>query len=342
MMEAVKPCQKCGQQNAAQARFCSQCGGKLLESAYAPTLLVPQEAPVSPPSGNLPQTRVVDAYAPYDSPPVNMQPAATRRIPAWVWLVVGAMGCLGVVVIAGFVVLLSGIGVFMSSPTSTPYIVYAASTATSIPVQPAPATAAPVSAASSLTGQQQLTDERLFDDFSSDALGWAQDDNPVGASSLQDGGYVLSVKVANKGIFTRVPLKMNPNHIQFKAKVLSGGNGGLYGVRCLRTSEENYYEVWLDPSIQSYKLLQFEAGASPAVWIDWKETSAFNQDGREDDVIIECLPGMISLWLNGSPVFDQTVQAENGVMYLVVKTYIEMTQPFVVRFDDVEAWKQMQ
>ncbi len=344
-MASSNYCSECGNPVSPQARFCPTCGAIIqpVPAAGPPVQPVPATQFIPPPPENQAPYPAMQPYV----PPRAETPA---RIPTWVWGAAAGAGCvfvLAVGVVAAVLLLGLGRTAVVTAPTAVPTLA-AAATSTPLSIINAAPTAVPTQAplpqptlALALTGRQENSPYHIIDDFSSKALGWVEDQNDVGRAAYQDGAYVMAVTAPDNGVFVRVPVKMDPNHIEFKARVINGPGGGLYAVRCLAQDENAYYEVWLDPNQTSYRLLQF-SGGSPAVVIDWSQAQGFASPGEMDTVMVECLPGMISLWLNNNSLFDQVIAAQNGKMYLVVKTYREMTPPFEVQFDDVDAWKQMQ
>lgn len=347
-MSTVNYCSKCGKQVTPNARFCSSCGAAI-QTAQTPVQGVPptQVTPFAPeehyppPQGIAPtQVAPPSAECPAYPPSVSTPPA---RVSGWVWGLGAGIGCMLLLVVAGVLVFFLWRGndnpISLLPATATPThkpTTTRSPTSTALIIQ---ATSAPQVIA--LTGRQEQSPERIFDDFSSKALGWIEDQTKVGWAAYQDDGYVIEVNVANKGIYSAVPLATLPNHIEFKARESSGQGGGFYAVRCLAQNQDHFYEVWIDPSQQSYRLMQF-AGAASTTLVDWSRSSSFAPAGETDAVIVDCTPGMISLTINSQNLFEQMVQAQNGKMYLVVKTYTEMSAPVQIWFDDVEAWKQMQ
>jgi hypothetical protein len=339
-------CANCGTQISPTARFCPSCG--------APVESAPAKIPLVPPTQVIPQSETPAAYATepvpaafateppsYPYPPTG---EPTKKRPAWLWGV-GAGGCLLILLMGICLVMLIFRDTDGSKPKATETVVSAVEeTIQAISAVDTPVAApvdTPVALPLALTGNQEQTAERLFDDFSSKALGWSEGPLAEGWVGYQDGGFAIRVTQPDRGIISPVPLDSLPNHIDFTALVTSEKNAGIFGVRCLAQNKNDFFEVWLDSDTQSYRLMQFSDG-NPTPLIEWKETDAMAFGSDPNSIVIECLPGMISLMVNNQSLFEQSVQAKNGKMYLMVKTYSDTTQPMEVLFDDVEAWKQMQ
>ena len=330
-------CPNCGTQVSATARFCPSCGAAIgYASANIPlvpptqVLRQPEEPAPPAPAAYMPEPA---GYAyPTSEPP--------KKRPVWVYGVGAGGGCLLILLIG----LCLGMLVFRdkdgdkSEATETTLPAVEETVQAVIAVDTPAAPAAPSNA---LSGKQEKTDERLFDDFSSKALGWTEGPMAEGWTGYQDGGFVIRVTAKDRGIISPVPLASLPNHISFSARVTSGEEGGIYGIRCLAKDKQNFFEVWIDKDTNSYRLMQF-SGDNATALVDWTETMDLSFGDDPDTVVIECLPGMISLELNDSLQFEQPIEGVNGLMYLMVKTYEEMSTPVEVLFDDVEAWKQMQ
>ncbi len=335
-------CANCGTQLSATARFCPSCGAPVEDNAsnipfVPPTQVIPQ---LDTPAPGAPAAFSSEPYA-YPYPAAGEPP---KKRPLWLWGV-GAGGCLLILLMGICLVMLIFRDTTGSKPKATEKVVSAveetiqAISAVDTPVSSPVDT--PAAQELALTGNQEQTPERLFDDFSSKALRWSEGTLAEGWSGYQDGGFALRVTVANRGIIAPVPLANYPNHIGFTARATSDDKNFVYGVRCLTQTKNDFFEVWLDSETQSYRLVQY-SGGNPTPLIDWKATDAFSFGSDPNSVVIDCLPGMVSLMLNNQSLFEQQVQAQNGKMYLMAKTYTDTTQPVEVLFDDVEAWKQMQ
>jgi len=129
-------------------------------------------------------------------------------------------------------------------------------TATSAPVPPptqppsdqeempatptAPAPPAPTAVPSpALTGQQRLDDNSLFDDFSSDALGWSQRNNETAETGYENEQYFIRVKQPTNWVMSKVPGDFPHTVIEFDAAVADGSVAGMYGVICHFENDDN-------------------------------------------------------------------------------------------------------
>lgn len=264
------------------------------------------------------------------------RPASDAGRPGWLLWALGGGFLLMLLAALGLGALLLGgraggvLGMLAPSPTPTP-------APTNTPFR------SPAAASPGLTGKQALTPSHLFDDFSSNALGWWTGTNTAGWARLEQGGYTIGVTAADNGVYAKVPLDNPPNHIEFTAQLTAGQESGFYVVRCLAQSEVNYYEVWIDPASQSYRMIQMDNSKRQPLTA-WTPATSFAPGGAQiaNRVAIDCQPGLISLYLNGSLAGEQQIKALNGKMYLLVLTYADMKESVEVRFDDVEAWEQNQ
>ncbi len=108
--------------------------------------------------------------------------------------------------------------------------------------QPAQAAVFPV-----LTGDQRLEAGALFDDFSSEALGWSVRESESAATGYEDGKYAMLVKQPGFWVLSKVPGDFPHTVIEFDAAVALGSAGGMYGVICHYRDPDNYDMVGVDP-----------------------------------------------------------------------------------------------
>jgi hypothetical protein len=136
----------------------------------------------------------------------------------WLPVLLG-VGCVGVVCIG--VIVAGGGAAILLSQKATPSVEA---------VSPAPG----------LTGDQRLDDFSLFDDFSSEALGWPVYDDGITLLGYEDGAYGFQITGPEYYDWAYFPVDFIPYEIEFDVKTTSGAQDGTAGVFYHFQDEDNY------------------------------------------------------------------------------------------------------
>ncbi len=349
-------CSECGAPLTPQARFCPKCGHTVGASSPLPAAPSYGPAPIpptqkmddipdyAPPTSFTPQ----EAYPPLDdysaAPP---RPNRGRSWVIWVALVV-ILCCLVTVGLLVAAYLFAGdynivISMFatptftLKPPTPTPpHTPTLRPTATiAVPTQP-PAVLAPTQPPSGgspgLTSQQQLSDVSFFDDFSSAALDWPQNDIPEAVYGYAGGAYSMRIKVPDYTRLVRPPLRAL-THLEFEAQVAQGVDNGLFGVACYFEDVDNRYEVDFDPSDQSLWFGRYQNGN----WSELSDTYDFSNIAQPRKFGVDCTLGLMSAYVNDVLVAEVQVNvtASSREMWIFTATWSDADEGnFEVIYDN--------
>ena len=180
--------------------------------------------------------------------------------------------------------------------------------------------------APALTGKQRLEENALFDDFSSDALGWSVRDNDAATTGYEDGAYAILVKQATYWVMSKAPGDFPHTVIEFDAAVASGSAGGMYGVICHYRNSENYDFLAIDPEVGSmavgrllngeFHFLSGEAGGTteqPAASLARSVTASNHVRARcDDDRLVLTVNGQTE----GAWPLDPTAEAGKAALFV--------------------------
>jgi hypothetical protein len=222
-----------------------------------------------------------------------------------------------------------------------------------IAVQPSLPTPQPTSAGSSLTGKQELTEYRLYDDFSSNALGWPVFDDGKTIIKYEDGQYGIQIKEKDYTDWAFVPVNFTPFEIWFDIKSIAGPQNGTAGVFCQYQDENNYYYVEFDLGQASYVIGQYANGENIALTPQnaqgqyWQDTSKLDTSpGAVNRIGIGCYQNFIVLFINDEWMMEATVQKpadKLGEAAFFVYAYpFAGADGYKVYFDNVEVYKPVQ
>ena len=152
----------------------------------------------------------------------------TNRNFPW-WSILLGIGCVGLLCVG--IMGVGGIAYFSIQKPSTQLPPEVVSTVplpatqgpvpTDIPVLPEPTLSVnpePTSSGSSLTGGQQLEGSRLYDDFSSEGLGWPVYDDGRTILKYEDGQYSFQVAEPDFYDWAYMPVDFTPFEIWFDIK----------------------------------------------------------------------------------------------------------------------------
>jgi hypothetical protein len=201
--------------------------------------------------------------------------------------------------------------------------------------------------AQSSTGKQRLDDHSLFDDFSSDSLGWPRFDDGKTILAYEDGAYSIQITEPDYWDWVYLPGTFNPEVIQFDVRGPTGVQEGSFGVLCQFEDEDNHYYVEFDLGYKSYLIAQYFQGeylqlSDPGPDDSaWQGTDAFGSPSGVNSIEIRCSLDTIVLSINGELVDEvQVHQAldRSGAAGLFVYAFSDAgPEGYKVWFDNVEA-----
>jgi hypothetical protein len=204
-----------------------------------------------------------------------------------------------------------------------------------------------------LTGKQELSEYRLYDDFSSDALGWPVADDGKISLQYEDEQYSFEVVEPDYYVWAHVPVDFSPIDIWFDVKMTAGPPNGTYGVFCQFQDENNYFYIEFDLAERSYRVGQFVNSQNIVLTPEnargdhWQETSALKSAPSDVNRIgISCYRNFITLHINDEWITD--VNPPNPVDSLGEMAFFVYANPsaggegYKVYFDNVEVYKPVQ
>jgi hypothetical protein len=331
-------CTNCGATLNPDARFCDNCG----------------------------QAVGADTPTPARSQTLVYTPQPKRRFPWWI-LILG-VGCLGFACLAAMVV--GGLAYF-----SDLNIVLPALPAPTDPAAPAPAPTLPVQpvqptnlptptlipspAATStdsgpaLTGDQRADDHSLYDDFSSDALGWPIFNDGKTIIQYENDAYSFQVTEPDFYDWAYIPVDFIPYEIWFDVQGLPGQQDGTFGVFCHFQDADNYYYAEFDLQDNSYILAQILNGEDIPLTQQnsagqfWQDTSALKSSPTSVNRIgITCYLDSVTLFINDQWVNEVSVSQPfdkpGEAAFFVYAFNFAGENGYKVYFDNVEVWEPVQ
>jgi hypothetical protein len=281
-----------------------------------------------------------------------------RRFP-WLAVILG-LGCAGVLCV-GVLVAGGGAAFFLTQRSASPSVPEPVFTVPVVtpetlpnPTQTVPSPPpAPTDSILTLTGDQRLDDHSLFDDFSSEALGWPVYADGVTIMKYENQAY--SIQIAEPAVYdwAYFPVNFIPYEIWFDVQGLPGQQDGTFGVFCHFQDPENYYYVEFDLETNSYVIGQYvedkyvpltEQNAQGQYW---QEASALKSPPTSVNRIgVSCYLNSITLFINDEWVnevsvkqpFDQIGEAA----FFVYAFDFAGPEGYKVFFDNVEIWQPVQ
>ena len=220
--------------------------------------------------------------------------------------------------------------------------------------EPTPsATAGAPASGPNLTGGQEAGEYRIFDDFSSDALGWPVFDDGKTIMKYEDGQYSIQIKEPDYVDWAYMPVDFSPFEFWFNMKSDAGPQNGTVGVFCQYQDEDNYYYVEFDLGEASYVIGQFVNGENIALTPKnaqgqyWQSSSVLNSaPGAVNRIGISCYQDFITLFINDEWMMEAAVQtpAETlGEAAFFVYTFpFADAEGYKVYFDNVDVYKPVQ
>ncbi len=322
-------CTNCGATLQPDARFCDNCGQAV--GAGTPTPARPQTS----------------AYT----------PRPQRRFPWWI-LILG-LGCLGMICVA--VIGVGGYAYFQNRTSGepaapVPVIIEVSVTPQILPTATlaAPSLApAPTDSGSTMTGEQRLDDHSLYDDFSSDALGWPVFDDGKTIIQYENEAYSFQIAETDYVDWAYFPVDFVPYEIWFDVQGLPGEQDGTFGVFCQFQDTDNYYYAEFNLQDNSYILAQIVNGEDipltkqNSVGQFWYKTDAFKSSPEAINRIgVSCYLDSILLSINDQMVDQVNVQQPSDqpgeAAFFVYAFDFAGSEGYKVYFDNVEVWQPVQ
>ena len=281
-----------------------------------------------------------------------------RNFPWWVVLAVGCVCVLCVGVLG-----VGGVAYFYQMTTEPPTPEYVSPTSAVYTVPPAvtpdipeatqPVATEPPVSGTSLTGQQELSEYRLYDDFSSEALGWPVFDDGKTIIQYEDGQYGFQIKEPDYVDWAYVPVNFTPLEIRFDVKSITSQQNGTFGLFCQYQDENNYFYVEFDLGTATYVIGQYAKGENIALTPQnaqgqyWQEVSTLNTSpGAVNRIGISCYRNFITLYINDEWITDvnppQPVDNPGSMAFFVYAFPFADAEGYKVYFDNVEVYQPVQ
>ncbi|MBN1453662.1 MAG: hypothetical protein JW963_21785 [Anaerolineales bacterium] len=282
-----------------------------------------------------------------------------KRFP-WLAVILG-VGCVGVLCI-GVLVVGGGAAYFLIQETAIPSVPEPVVT---VPVEILEPTGIPApvieptldestNSGPTLTGDQRLDEHSLYDDFSSDALGWPLFDDGKTILKYENQAYSFQIAEPDYEDWAYFPVDFIPYEIWFDVQGLPGQQDGTFGVFCQYQNEDNFYYVEFDLEINSYVIGQIlndehipltPQNANGQYWQDASGTlksppTSVNRIG------VTCYLDSITLFINDQWVDEVSVgqpfDEPGEAAFFVYAFDFAGENGYKVFFDNVEAWQPVQ
>jgi hypothetical protein len=221
------------------------------------------------------------------------------------------------------------------------------------PPNAAPTMVEPTTAGPGLTGSQVLEEYYLFDDFSSDALGWPIYDDGKTVLKYENQAYSFQILEPDYYDWVYIPVDFSPPEIWFDVQGPSGSQDGTFGVFCRFQDEENYYYVEFDLADNTYVIGQILNGEFvPLTEEDesgqyWRSASPLHASPTAINRIgVGCYKDIITLFVNDEWVDEVSVSKPfsplGDVAFFVYAYDFADENGYKVIFDNVEVWAPVQ
>jgi len=281
-----------------------------------------------------------------------------KRFP---WLaVILAGGCLGILCV-GILVIGGGAAFFLTGRSTSPSIpepvvtvVIVTPTSLPEPTFPAPTpVSVPTDSGPALTGEQNLTEYSLYDDFSSDALQWPVYDDGKTIMKYENETYSIQIAEPEFIDWAYIPADFIPYEIWFDVQGLPGQQDGTFGVFCQYQDVDNHYYVEFDLEDNSYIIAQYLDGEDipltkqNTVGQFWYETDAFQSAPENINHIgVSCYLDSITLFINDQLVDQVNVsqpfeQPGEAALFVYAFSFAE-ENGYKVFFDNLEVYQPVQ
>lgn len=206
---------------------------------------------------------------------------------------------------------------------------------------------------SSLTGKQERSENRIFDDFSSNSMDWYQSDRDDYSILIENGVYNIHVKSEDTMAWTEFPVDFIPFEFGFDVRGPAGEQDGAFGVECNYLDDDNLYYVEFDLATNEYTMAAKKEGVITPLtkknskgqyW--WKASALKSPATSVNHISVSCYLDSITLFVNDKLVDQVEIKdplPEPGVSTFYVYTYRAVEgDGYKVTFDNLEAYQPRQ
>jgi hypothetical protein len=204
-----------------------------------------------------------------------------------------------------------------------------------------------------LTGDQRLDNHSLYDDFSSESLGWPVADDGMIVLQYENQAYSFQVTEPDYYDWAYIPADFIPYEFLFDVQGPSGVQDGTFGVFCQFQDADNYYYVEFDLYDNSYTLGQYLRGEYIPLKEQnsngdyWYSASALKSPPTSVNHIgLSCYRDSITLFINDQWVDEVSVGQpfdNPGEAAFFVYAFDDVNEDgYKVIFDNVEVWQPVQ
>jgi len=205
----------------------------------------------------------------------------------------------------------------------------------------------------SLTGKQERSENRIFDDFSSNSMDWYQSNRDDYSILIENGAYNIHVKSKDTMAWTEFPVDFIPYEFSFDVRGPAGEQNGTFGVECHYLDDDNLYYVEFDLATNEYTIAAKKEGViipltkkNPKGQYWWKATALKSPAATVNHIAVSCYLDSITLFINDKLVDQVEVKdplPEPGDATLYVYTYRSVEgDGYKVTFDNLEAYQPRQ
>lgn len=200
------------------------------------------------------------------------------------------------------------------------------------------------------TSSMQISEDTyLYDDFSSDALGWAVANDDLSILKYENGMYSFQILKADETDWVYPPIEFQATDIWFDVQGLPGDQNGTFGVFCQDQDIDNYYFVEFDLELRSYLVGVVTNNEFTYLTPEnsdgnyWVDSNAIQPKPEQINRIgINCYLDFISVYINDEWVNDFDIPnpfATEGSIALYVYAYdFAGADGYKVFFDNVEIY----
>jgi len=281
-----------------------------------------------------------------------------KRFP-WLAVILG-VGCVGVLCV-GFLVIGGGAAFFLTQRTESPSAPESVVTVQVLPpetlpeptqIVPPPATI-PADSDLPLTGEQRWDDHSIYDDFSSDALGWPVYDDGKTIIKYENEAYSFQITEPEYIDWAYFPVDFIPYEIWFDVQGLPGQQDGTFGVFCHYLDVDNHYYAEFDLQSNSYIIAQYLDGEDIPLTKQndvgqfWYETDAFKSSPEDVNRIgVSCYLDNITVFINDQLVdqvdVPQPLDDPGEAAFFVYAFSYAGENGYKVFFDNAEIYQPVQ
>ena len=200
---------------------------------------------------------------------------------------------------------------------------------------------------------QERTSISFRDDFSSNTMGWAEQDSDFTRIEVMEGELIFQHRQPDSFELAFLPVDFIPTEISFDAAGPSGAQDGTFGLFCQFTDRQNYFYVEFDLVTREFIIAQsLDGNHYPLTDLNDRGSNRWQPaEGLRDgwDAVnrfeIACYPDSVSVWINGlaaASVRPETPLAGPGQAALFVYVFDFAGEPgYTVQFDNVEAYERI-